>query len=401
MAADESHLFNVFAHPEQVFVRGEGVWLFDDKGERYLDFIAGIAVNALGHANPALTAALYAQAQKVWHISNMYKIEGQETLAEKYSANSFADVAFFTNSGTEAMELALKLARKYQSANGHPEKVDIIGFSGSFHGRSYAAINAAGNPGYLEGFGPELPGYKHCAFGDWETLKTLVDETTAAILIEPVQGEGGCQVVPDEALKLMRDLCDKHGALLIFDEVQCGAGRTGKLWAYEWSGVTPDVMCVAKGVGGGFPLGACLATREAAKGMVKGTHGTTYGGNPLAMAVGNAAFDILSDDAFLERARDMANHLGQALEGLKDRHSDLIEETRGRGLLRGLKLKVDNKKVQAFARDRKLLVGVAGDNVLRFAPPLILEPEHVTRFVELLDQTFDAVRADQKQGAAA
>jgi acetylornithine/N-succinyldiaminopimelate aminotransferase len=391
MAIGESHLFNVFAHPEQVFVRGEGVWLFDDKGERYLDFIAGIAVNGLGHAHPKLVSALTEQAQKLWHISNMYKIEGQERLAAKYCEKTFADVVFFTNSGTEAIECALKLARRYHAVGGHPEKVDIIGFSGSFHGRSYAAINASGNASYLDGFGPHLPGYVHCEFGDWEKLNALVGPDTAAILIEPVQGEGGVQVVPDEALRLMRKLCDTHGALLIFDEVQCGAGRTGKLFAYEWSGVAPDVMTIAKAVGGGFPLGACLSTREAARGMTRGVHGTTYGGNPLAMAVGNAAWDILAEHKFLEHVRDMSNHLGQALEGLKDRHPKTVVETRGKGLLRGLKLKVDPKTVQAAARNRKLLVGVAGDNVLRLAPPLILEPEHVSMAAELIDAALTDV----------
>lgn len=391
MASGESHLFNVFAHPEQVFVRGEGVWLFDDKGERYLDFIAGIAVNGLGHAHPKLVSALTEQAQKLWHISNMYKIEGQEKLAAKYCEKTFADVVFFTNSGTEAIECALKMARRYHAVGGHPEKVDIIGFSGSFHGRSYAAINASGNASYLDGFGPHLPGYVHCEFGDWEKLNALVGPATAAILIEPVQGEGGVQVVPDEALRLMRKLCDEHGALLIFDEVQCGAGRTGKLFAYQWSGVAPDVMTIAKAVGGGFPLGACLSTREAARGMTRGVHGTTYGGNPLAMAVGNAAWDILAEDKFLEHVRDISNHLGQALEGLKDRHPKTVVETRGKGLLRGLKLAVNPKLVQAAARDRKLLVGVAGDNVLRLAPPLILEPEHVSMAADLIDAALTDV----------
>jgi acetylornithine/N-succinyldiaminopimelate aminotransferase len=393
-AASESHLFNVFAHPEQVFVRGEGMWLIDDRGDRYLDFIAGIAVNALGHAHPKLVAALTEQAQKLWHISNMYKIEGQEKLAAKYAAATFADVVFFTNSGTEAVECALKLTRKYHTANGHPEKVDIIGFSGSFHGRSYAAINASGNPSYLEGFGPRLPGYLHVEFGDWEGLKRAVGPTTAGVIIEPVQGEGGVRSAPDDVLRLMRKLCDDHGALLIFDEVQCGTGRTGKLYAHEWAGVTPDVMTVAKGVGGGFPLGACLATREAAKGMTRGVHGTTYGGNPLAMAVGSAAWDVIADESFLEHVRDMSNHLGQALEGLKDRHAGLVLETRGRGLLRGLKLAIDPKAVQAAARNRKLLVGVAGDNVLRFAPPLILEAEHVSLAADRLDAALSAVKAE-------
>jgi acetylornithine/N-succinyldiaminopimelate aminotransferase len=393
-AASQSHLFNLFAHPEQVFVRGEGMWLFDDKGDGYLDFIAGIAVNALGHAHPKLVEALTAQAKKLWHVSNMYKIEGQEILAEKYCAKTFADVVFFTNSGTEAIECALKLARKYHAANGHADKVDIIGFSGSFHGRSYAAINASGNASYLDGFGPRLPGYVQCPFGDWNALNELVGPNTAAILIEPVQGEGGVQAAPDDALRLMRKLCDQHGALLIYDEIQCGAGRTGKLYAYEWSGVAPDVMAVAKGVGGGFPLGACLATREAAKGMTRGSHGSTYGGNPLAMAVGNAVWDILAEDAFLEHVRDMSNHLGQALEGLKDRHRGLVLETRGRGLLRGLKLSIDPKLVLAGARARNLLVGVAGDNVLRLAPPLILEREHISQAADILDSALSAAQAE-------
>jgi acetylornithine/N-succinyldiaminopimelate aminotransferase len=392
MAKGENHLFDVFAHPEQVFVRGEGMWLIDDKGDRYLDFIAGIAVNGLGHAHPKLVSALTEQAQKLWHISNMYKVEGQEKLAAKYCEKTFADVVFFTNSGTEAIEMALKIARKYQSANGAPpEKIEIIGFTGSFHGRSYGAINASGNPAYLEGFGPPLPGFVHCQFGDWEKLKDLVGPNTAAILIEPVQGEGGVQYVPDEALKLMRKLCDEHGALLMYDEIQCGTGRTGKLYAYEWSGVAPDVMTVAKAVGGGFPLGACLATKEAAKGMTFGTHGSTYGGNPLAMAVGNAVWDIIAEEKFLQHVVDMSNHLGQALEGLKDRHPKLVVETRGRGLLRGLKLNVAPRAVLTAARNRKLLVGVAGDNVLRLAPPLILEPEHISKAAEIIDAALTDV----------
>ncbi|HVY02911.1 MAG TPA: aspartate aminotransferase family protein, partial [Caulobacterales bacterium] len=311
--SDREHLFNVYAPAEEKFVRGEGVYLYTDTGARYLDFIAGIAVNALGHAHPKMIAALTEQAGKLWHLSNMFDIVGQEELAERYCARTFAEVVFFTNSGTEAIECALKLARKYHAANGNPEKVDVIGFSGSFHGRSYAAVNASGNAAYLEGFGPRLPGYVQCEFGAWDKLNDLVGPNTAAILIEPVQGEGGCRAAPDEALKLMRKLCDERGALLIYDEVQCGVGRTGKLFAYEWSGVAPDVMAVAKGIGAGFPLGACFATREAAKGMVKGSHGSTYGGNPLAMAVGKAAFDIIADEEFLAGVNDTANHLGQGL----------------------------------------------------------------------------------------
>jgi len=295
---------------------------------------------------------------------------------------------FFTNSGTEAIEGALKTVRKFHTANGNPERVDIIGFQGSFHGRSYAAINASGNPNYLEGFGPRLPGFLQAPFGDIDAVKKLVGATTAGIIVEPVQGEGGVRAAPDGFLKALRKLADDNGFLLIFDEVQSGAGRTGKMWAHEWDGVTPDVMAVAKGVGGGFPMGALLATREAAKGMVKGVHGTTFGGNPLAMAVGNACFDELSKPTFLERVRVTSNHLSQALEGLKDRHPNLVIETRGKGLLRGLKLKIDPKSIQAKLRDRKVLVGVAGENVLRLAPPLIIDEAQISQAIDAIDAVF-------------
>jgi acetylornithine/N-succinyldiaminopimelate aminotransferase len=371
------------------------VW--DDKGDKYLDCIAGIAVNALGHANPILVKALTDQANKLWHTSNMFKIAGQETLAKKYTDNSFADVVFFTNSGTEAIEGALKTVRKYHSANGHPERIDIIGFQGSFHGRSYAAINASGNPSYLDGFGPKLPGYLNAPFGDIDAVKKLVGPTTAGFIIEPVQGEGGVRTAPEGFLKALRNLADDNGLLIIFDEVQSGAGRTGKLWAHEWDGVTPDVMAVAKGVGGGFPMGAFLATTEAAKGMTKGVHGTTFGGNPLAMAVGNACFDEISKPEFLERVRKVSNQLGQALEGIKDRHPNLVVDVRGKGLLRGLKLKIDPKPIQAKLRDRKVLVGVAGDNVLRLAPPLIIDEAQISQAVAAID----AVLAEQMAQAGA
>lgn len=387
-----STLLPVYAPPEEVFVRGEGAWLTTDRGERYLDFIAGIAVNSLGHAHPKLVAALQEQAGKLWHLSNMFRIEGQEKLSALYVAYSFADLVFFTNSGTEAIEGALKMARKYHSANGHPERIDIIGFQGAFHGRSYAAINAAGNPSYVDGFGPRLPGYINLPFGDHDALKAAIGPTTAAVIIEPVQGEGGVRAVPDECLRGLRDMADKEGFLLIFDEVQCGAARTGKVWAHEWAGVSPDIMAVAKGVGGGFPMGAFLATREAAKGMTRGTHGTTFGGNPLAMAVGLATFEELIKPEFLAHVGDMANQLGQQLEGLKDRHSGLILDVRGKGLLRGLKLAVDPKPVQQEARTRKLLVGVAGDNVLRLAPPLIIDPDHISQAIAILDDALNAAR---------
>ncbi|MGE0829391.1 MAG: aspartate aminotransferase family protein [Hyphomonadaceae bacterium] len=394
MSIPANHLLQVYSPPEEVFVRGQGVWLETEKGDRYLDFIAGIAVNALGHAHPKLVAALTDQAGKLWHLSNMFRIAGQERLSAKYCANSFADVVFFTNSGTEAIEGALKMARKYHSANGQPERIDIIGFQGAFHGRSYGGINAAGNPSYLDGFGPALPGFKHAKFNDLDSVLALIGPTFAGIIVEPVQGEGGVRAGHEDFIKGLRKICDDHGALLIFDEVQSGAGRTGKLWAHEWVNVTPDIMAVAKGVGGGFPLGAFLATRDAAKGMARGTHGTTYGGNPLAMAVGEAAFDELSKPEFLERVRAISNHFGQSLEGLRDRHPELILEVRGKGLLRGLKLSTDPKPVQAAARQRKLLVGVAGENVLRMAPPLIIDETHIAQAIDTLDAAFNAIHAE-------
>ena len=381
-------LLPVYAPPEEVFVRGEGVWLFTDDNRRYLDFISGIAVNCLGHAHPKLVAALEAQAHKLWHLSNMFRVEGQEKLAARYVELTFAEQVFFTNSGTEAIECALKMARRYHYANGAPERIEILGFSGSFHGRTYAAVNASGNPGYLEGFGPRLPGYRQLPFGDHEALKAALTRETAAVLIEPVQGEGGCRAIPDVCLQGLRAACDEVGALLIFDEVQSGAGRSGKLFAHEWAGVAPDIMAVAKGVGGGFPLGACLATREAAKGMVRGTHGTTYGGNPLAMAVGLAVIEEIARPEFLQQVREISNHLGQSLEGLKDRHPGLVLEVRGKGLLRGVRLSLDPKPVQAAARERGLLVGTAGENVVRLAPPLILEEGQVAQAVEVLDQAL-------------
>jgi acetylornithine/N-succinyldiaminopimelate aminotransferase len=394
MSAAQSHILPVYSPPEQNFERGEGCWIWDDKGEKYLDCIAGIAVNALGHAPPVLVKALTEQAGKLWHTSNMFKVKGQEELAAKYVRDSFADVVFFTNSGTEAIEGALKTARKYHSANGNPEKIDIIGFQGSFHGRSYAAVNASGNASYIDGFGPRLPGYIQAPYGDLEALKKLVGPTTAAFIIEPVQGEGGVRAVPDDFMRALRKLADDNGALLIFDEVQSGASRTGKIWAHQWSGVTPDIMAVAKGVGGGFPMGAFLATKEAAKGMVRGVHGTTFGGNPLAMAVGNACYDEISKPEFLERVNTVANHLTQGFEGLKDRHPDLVVAVTGKGLMRGLKLKIDPKIIQGKLRDRKVLVGVAGDNVLRVAPPLVISEDEIRHAVDAIDAVLAAQMAE-------
>jgi acetylornithine/N-succinyldiaminopimelate aminotransferase len=373
--AGQSPLFDTYNRAPVTFERGEGCWLIDDKGNRYLDFAAGIAVNALGHAHPHLVQALTGQAQKLWHLSNVVEAPGQMKLASRYCANSFADKVFFTNSGTEAIECAIKTARRYHYAKGAPERIDIVTFSGAFHGRTLAAINAGGQQKYLDGFGPRLPGFKQIDFADHVALKALDMSTVAAILVEPVQGEGGVRPVPAQCLKGLRDLCDQSGALLIFDEIQCGIGRTGFLFAHEKSGITPDIMAIAKGMGGGFPVGACLATFEAASGMVVGTHGTTYGGNPLAMAVGNAVLDVMLEDGFFEHVRDTALYMWQGLGGIIDAYPDIVEAVRGEGLLIGMKCKVENTALVKALRDQSMLAVAAGDNVVRLLPPLIVSRE--------------------------
>ena len=386
--AQGNHLFDCYNPPDITFERGEGAYLYTDTGERYLDFIAGIAVNALGHAPQDVADAVTDQMGKVWHLSNMFKVPGQLELSEKYCRHlPWADKVFFQNSGTESLELAMKTARRYQYGEGRPERYDIIGFGGAFHGRTFAAINAAGNPKYLEGFGPRLPGFVNLPFGDHDALKEAVGPTTAAILVEPVQGEGGVRALPPECLRGLRELCDENDLLLIYDEVQCGAARTGQLWAHQWvEGGHPDIMAVAKGVGGGFPLGAVIASAEAAKHMVPGTHGTTYGGNPLAMAAGNAVYDRISDEGFLQHVRDISNKFRQSLAGLKDEFPDQIEEVRGKGLLVGLKMKRDgaNVALKTAALDHKLMVGTAGDNVLRMAPPLVIGDAEAREAVGIL-----------------
>ncbi|WP_374275485.1 aspartate aminotransferase family protein [Brevundimonas sp.] len=373
--------------------RGEGARLYAVDGTVYLDCVAGIATNSLGHANPKLVEALKAQADKIWHVSNIFKIPGQEELADRLCADSFADVVFFTNSGSEAVECALKTARKYHSANGAPERIVIYGFDGSFHGRTYGAINAAGNPSYVEGFGPRLPGYQQLVWGDREALETAFKAPdTAAIILEPVQGEGGARAIPEEDLRWLRQMADDNGVLIIFDEVQCGMGRTGKLWAHEWAGMAPDIMAVAKALGGGFPVGACLATAEAAKGMTLGVHGSTFGGNPLAMAVGLAAYDEISKPETLANVNEVAGYLKQQLNGLKDRHPDIIEEVRGKGLLVGVKLKPNNREFMAWARDEALLVAGGGDNCVRLLPPLNLTLDEAREAIEKFDATCAAAR---------
>ena len=390
-------LMNTYSPPDLDFVRGEGAYLIEKNGEQYLDFISGIAVNALGHAHPKAVAALKDQADKLWHTSNMFRVPGQIELAQKYCRDSFADRVFFTNSGTEAVECALKSARHYHFANGRPDKYRIITFTGAFHGRSYGGINAGGNPKYLEGFGPAMEGFDQVEFGDHDALKAAITEETAAIIVEPVQGEGGVRAIPDVCLRGLRELCDEHGLLLIYDEVQCGAGRTGKVWAHEWAETAkPDIMAVAKGVGGGFPMGACLTTDAAGEHMVVGTHGSTFGGNPLAMAVGNVVYDELTKPGFMEHVNDISNTLRQALSGVADEHSDKVEELRGRGLLIGLKLKDGfvNRTLVGKARDHHLLMGAAGDNVARMAPPLIITEDHVREAVSALDKALGELQPE-------
>ncbi len=374
------------------FVKGEGSWLIEADGRRFLDMGAGIAVNVLGHANPALVDALTTQANALWHVSNLYTIPQQQALADKLVDASFADTVFFTNSGTESCELAVKMARKYWHDKGAPERTDIITFNGSFHGRSSAGIAATGGEKMVGGFGPLLPGFVHLPFGDHDALTAAVNENTAAILVEPVQGEGGIRPLSDACLKGLRDLCDETGTLLILDEVQCGMGRTGKLFAHEWAGIEPDIMMSAKGIGGGFPLGAVLATEDAASGMVAGTHGSTYGGNPLACAVGNAVMDIVATPDFLAEVSRKSGALRQKLEGLVATHSDIFEEVRGSGMMLGVKCKVANMDVVNVGYENGLITIPAGDNVVRFLPALNISDEDIATAVDLLDKTATEVK---------
>ena len=369
------------------FVKGEGSWLIEADGRRFLDLGAGIAVNALGHAHPALVDALTEQSSALWHVSNLYHIPAQQKLADTLVDATFADTVFFTNSGTESCELAVKMARKYFYDAGAPERVDILTFSGSFHGRSSAGIAAAGSEKMTKGFGPLLPGFVHLDFGDHEALKAAAaSDTAAAILIEPVQGEGGIRPVPDHCLKGLRDLCDDHGLLLIMDEVQCGVGRTGKLFAHEWAGVCPDIMMVAKGIGGGFPLGAVLATERAASGMTAGTHGSTYGGNPLGCAVGCAVMDQINTPDFLAEVNRKASLLRQKLEGLVADNPDAFESVRGAGLMLGLKCKATNTDIVNAGYDHDILTVPAADNVIRLLPALNITDDDIQTAVDRLDK---------------
>ncbi|WBU53164.1 aspartate aminotransferase family protein [Paracoccus sp. SCSIO 75233] len=384
--SDFPHVLPTYNRAPMAFERGEGSWAITADGTRYLDLGAGIAVNVLGHANPDLVAALTDQAGKIWHVSNLYKIPQQERLADLLVAHSFADTVFFTNSGTEAAELAIKMARKFWDHRGQPERIEILTFEGAFHGRSTGAIAAAGSEKMVKGFGPLMPGFRQLPWGDMEALKAAISDQTCAVMLEPIQGEGGIRPLEDSDLKEIRRLCDEVGALLILDEVQCGMGRTGRLFAHEYAGIAPDIMMVAKGIGGGFPLGAVLATEDAASGMVAGSHGSTYGGNPLACAVGARVMEIVAEDAFLAEVGRKASLMRQKLEGLVDAHPDVFDAVRGQGLMLGLKCKVAPGDMVNAGYAQHILTVAAADNTLRLLPPLNITDEEITEAVARLDK---------------
>lgn len=386
-------LMPVYNRAEVVFTHGEGVYLFDETGKRYLDFVAGIAVNAFGHAHPHLVAALKAQAEKLWHTSNLFRIPGQERLAQRLVDASFADTVFFTNSGAEAIECAVKTVRRYHHGVGQPHKHRIITFRQAFHGRTMTAIAATNQEKLRDGFGPLPDWFDVVPFGDLDAVETALTSETGGIMIEPVQGEGGVSPAPQGFLGALRALADKHDLLLVFDEIQCGMGRTGKLFAHEHDGVTPDVLASAKGIGGGFPLGACLATERAAQFMTFGAHGSTYGGNPLAMAVGNGALDVLLEPGFLDRVTDMGEKLGAMLSELRAAYPNFIEEIRGRGLMRGLKIKANVRDMVATCRTHHILTAPAADDVLRLLPPLIIDENHIAEAKEKLAAAIETMIA--------
>jgi acetylornithine/N-succinyldiaminopimelate aminotransferase len=392
-----------YARADLAFERGEGPYLFATDGRRYLDFASGIAVTALGHAHPHLVQALTDQAQKLWHVSNLWRIPGQEKLAERLTKASFADSVFFTNSGAEAIECGLKLVRKYHDETGHPERYRVITVEGAFHGRTLATIAAGGQAKHLKGFDPVTDGFDQVAFGNLNEMRAAIAPTTGAILLEPVQGEGGMRANTAEYLQSLRKIADEYGLLLFFDEVQCGMGRTGKLFAHEWAGVKPDIVATAKGIGGGFPMGACLATEKVAAALTAGSHGSTFGGNPLAMAVGNAVLDVLLGDGFLGNVVKKAAVLRERLESLVRRHPAVLSEVRGMGLLIGVKCTVPNTEMTLALRQAGLLTVTAGDNVLRVLPPLIIEQQHIDEAIGIMDKVcaaWPAAGAAKAAGAA-
>ena len=390
-------LMPVYSRCEVRPVRGEGVYLYGEQGEKYLDFASGIAVNLLGHGHPQLTRAIQEQAATLMHVSNLYGSPQGEALAQRLVDLTFADTVFFTNSGAEAVECAIKTARRYHHAKGNPHKHDLITFSNAFHGRTMATISATNQEKLRDGFAPLLPGFKVVEFDNLEAALAAVDDNTAGFLLEPVQGEGGIRPASHEFIAGLRAACDEKDLMLVFDEVQCGMARTGTLFAYEQYGVEPDILASAKGIGGGFPLGACLATEKAASGMVIGTHGSTYGGNPLAMAAGQAVLDVVANDEFLAHVRAMGERLRSALEQMIPNHDHLFESVRGKGLMLGIKMKSDSRTFVNWLRSRGLLTVSAGDNVMRVLPPLVIEEEHIREFVE----TLSAAAADYEVPAAA
>ncbi|KQU93028.1 acetylornithine aminotransferase [Devosia sp. Root413D1] len=396
-----SALYGTYARSDLAFERGEGVRLFAQDGTPYLDFHAGVAVNALGHGDPHMVAALKAAAEKVWHTANTFTIPEQERLGQRLVENTFADACFFTNSGTEAVECAVKTARHYFWAKGETDRYEIIAFTGSFHGRTMGMIAASGNEHYLEGFGPALEGFKHLAPGDLKAVEAAITPKTCAILIEPVQGEGGVTAMTAEYMRGLRALCDKHGMLLILDEVQCGYGRTGKFFAYEWSGIEPDIMAVAKGIGAGFPLGACLAKGEVANSMIPGTHGSTYGGNPLASAMGNAVLDRMLAPGFFDHVDKMGQRLNWHLQQLAQRFPSQVLELRGKGLLAGIRIASPVRDVAARLRDEHhMLAMTANENVLRLLPPLVVTEADIEEAVGKLAAVFEAIEAEAPSKAA-
>ena len=391
---ETSSILPTYARAPVAFERGDGAWLEASDGSRFLDFGAGIAVAVLGHSHPHLVNTLIEQGQKLWHVSNLYKIPPAERLAKRLTDATFADYVFFTNSGAEACEGAIKTARKYQFVSGHPERTQIITFEGAFHGRTLATIAAGGNDKYVEGFAAPVEGFfRKVPFGDIEAVKAAIGPQTAAIMVEPIQGEGGVRTAPAGFFRALRALCDEHGLLLVFDEVQSGVGRTGKFFAYEHTGITPDIMAVAKGIGGGFPLGAFLTTKEAGKGMVAGTHGTTYGGNPLATSIGNAVLDIVLADGFLDHVAQTGLALKQRLAELKDRHPDVITEIRGEGLMMGLRIadRIPNGEFAAAVREKHMLVIPAGENVIRLLPPLTIGDNELSEAFTRLDAACSVI----------
>jgi acetylornithine/N-succinyldiaminopimelate aminotransferase len=391
-----SHLLPTYARVDVAFERGEGAWLLSTTGERYLDCSGGVAVNVLGHAHPHLLDALNEQAKKVWHVSNLYRVPEAERLADRLCAISFADLVFFCNSGAEAMECSIKVARKHHAAAGRPERYRIITFEGAFHGRTLATLAAGGNKKYLDGFGPVAEGFDQIPFGDLAAVKRAIGPSTAAILIEPIMGEGGVRVVPNQFLQSLRALCDEHGLLLVFDEVQTGVGRTGHFFAYERTGVAPDILALAKGLGGGFPVGACLATADAGKGMTAGTHGSTFGGNPLAMAVANAVLDVVLAPGFLDGVRKKALLFKQRLAEMQDRHGEVIAEIRGEGLLLGLRTTVPNNDLVDALRAEHVIAVAAGDNVVRLLPALVIGEAEIGEAIARLDRAAAAIERSLK-----